>query len=132
MEGAVSAIDVSGIGTHIKQRPHSVRGARQMQDMLIPSMALIAERIGRVPPRETQSLAAIRAALAREFGADATCPVTTQRHLKAIAEEAVAGHAAGARDIVPFWRVVDPDTPNAARLAGGRDFILLRRAEEGF
>ena len=128
----MSPIDVSGIETHIKQRPHSVRGARQMQDMLIPSMSLIGERIGQVPPGAAQSLAAIRAALAEEFGADATCPVTTQRHLKAIAEAAVVGHAAGASNIVPFWRVVDPDTPNAARLAGGRDFILLRRAEEGF
>jgi len=116
-------------GSSIKIRPHKVGGVMVDQTMLLPSAEAVIRKILAVPAGETRSLAQLREQLAQEYGADATCPVTTQRMIKVVAEKSVADHAGG-RAAVPFWRVIDPDKPNAARLPGGRDFILARRREE--
>lgn len=115
--------------TTIKIRPHSVNGVMVDQTMLMPSADAVATQIMTVPSGETRSLAELRARLAAEYGAEATCPVTTQRMIKVVAAKSVADHQAG-RQAVPFWRVVDPDKPNDRKLPGGREFILARRNEE--
>ena len=114
----------------IKIRPHKVAGIMVDQTMLMPSAEAIVRQILAVPVGETRSLAELRDTLAQQYGAEATCPVTTQRMIKVVAAKSVADHQAG-RQAVPFWRVVDPDKPNGKRLPGGRDFILARRKEEG-
>ena len=113
----------------IKIRPHSVNGVMVDQTMLLPSADAVARQILAVPAGETRSLAELRVALAEQHGAEATCPVTTQRMIKVVAARSVADHQAG-RKAVPFWRVVDPDKPNGRTLPGGREFILARRSEE--
>jgi len=113
----------------IKIRPHSVNGAMVEQTMLLPSAEAIARQILTVPAGETRSLAELREALAQQYGAEATCPVTTQRMIKVVAAKSVVDHQAG-RKAVPFWRVVDPDKPSGQKLPGGRDFIMARRREE--
>src|SRR4051812_17163560 len=114
----------------IKHRPHSVRGETVMQLMLIPSVTMIANSIRRVPPGQTRSLDTVRRELAVAEGADATCPVTTQHHIKTIVAEAVAAYEAGETDVVPFWRVIEPHKPNTKRLPGGSEFVLAQRAKE--
>jgi hypothetical protein len=113
----------------IKNRPHSVGGVMVDQTMLIPSAELVAAHMAAVPAGETRTLAELRRGMAVEQGADATCPVTTQRMIKIVAAKSVTDHAAGQK-AVPFWRVIDPGTPNAQRLPGGRDFIIARRRDE--
>ena len=113
----------------IKIRPHSVNGVMVDQTMLMPSAEAIAAQILAVPPGQVSSLAELRERLAKKYGAEATCPVTTQRMIKIVAARSVTDHQAGKR-AVPFWRVVDPDRPNAAKLPGGREFILARRKDE--
>lgn len=113
----------------IKIRPHRVNGVMVDQTMLMPSAEAIARQMLAVPPGATSSLGQMRAQLAREYGADATCPVTTQRMIKIVAARSVADHQAG-REAVPFWRVVDPDRPNGAKLPGGSEFIRARRRDE--
>nr|WP_295887022.1 hypothetical protein [uncultured Devosia sp.] len=113
----------------IKIRPHNVNGTMVDQTMLMPSAEAIVRQILAVPQGETRSLAELRAALAEQYGAEATCPVTTQRMIKVVAAKSVADHQAG-RKAVPFWRVVDPNKPNGKKLPGGRDFIVARRREE--
>lgn len=115
--------------SYIKIRPHKVDGVMVDQTMLMPSAEAITRQIQAVPAGETRTLAEIRQQLAKEHGADATCPVTTQRMIKIVAAKAVSDHQAG-RLAVPFWRVVDPDKPNSQRLAGGSEFILARRKDE--
>lgn len=115
--------------SYIKNRPHRVGGILVDQSMLMPSEESVARQIAAVPAGETRSLAQLRADLAALHGAEATCPVTTQRMIKIVAERAVADHAGG-RAAVPFWRVVEPGKPNTERLAGGSDFVRRRRAEE--
>jgi hypothetical protein len=115
--------------SYIKNRPHSVGGVMVDQAMLMPSAEAIAAQMRAVPPGETRSLAELRQRLADQYGAEATCPVTTQRMIKIVAAKSVADHSAG-KLAVPFWRVVDPDRPNSAKMPGGRDFIVARRKEE--
>jgi hypothetical protein len=109
------------------------KGRTGTQSMLIPSVAMVADQIAAVPRGETGDLAEVRRRLAERYGADACCPVTTQRHLRSIAEMSFAAIAAGnvpPDDVTPFWRVVDPDRPNARRLAGGPAFVKARRKAE--
>ena len=113
----------------IKIRPHKVAGAMVEQTMLMPSAEAVAAQISAVPSGQVSSLAEMRQKLAETYGAEATCPVTTQRMIKIVAAKSVTDHQAG-RPGVPFWRVVDPDKPNGAKLPGGREFILARREEE--
>lgn len=117
---------------YVKQRLHSVRGVMQSQSMLIPSRAMVEKLIAEIPVGGFGSLAAVRTRLAKACGADSTCPVTVRRHVQAIAETSCAAFEDGSRadDIAPFWRVVDPDRPDARRLPGGREFIRARRTEE--
>jgi hypothetical protein len=113
----------------IKNRPHRVGGVMVDQTMLMPSAELVAAHMLAVPSGETRSLAELRASMAAAKGADATCPVTTQRMIKIVAAKSVADHGAG-KQAVPFWRVVDPNKPNSKTLPGGSDFIRARLREE--
>lgn len=96
------------------------KGRSGTQNMLIPSETMIAAKLRAAPAGELSDLGGLRRALAAEFGADACCPVTTQRHLVTIAEKGSA----------PYWRMVDPERPFARRLAGGADAIRQRLQAE--
>jgi hypothetical protein len=88
--------------------------------MLIPSETMVADKLRAAPAGQVSDLGGLRRALASEFGADACCPVTVQRHMLAIAENGTA----------PYWRMVDPDRPFARRMAGGPDRIRERLRQE--
>ena len=115
--------------SYIKNRAHSVGGVMVDQAMLMPSAELVAKHMRAVPRGQTRSLGELREAMAAEKGAEATCPVTTQRMIKIVAAKSVVDHAEG-KAAAPFWRVVDPDKPNGRKLPGGRDFIVARLREE--
>ncbi|MFE0759033.1 hypothetical protein ACFW16_34055 [Inquilinus sp. NPDC058860] len=96
------------------------KGKSQTQSMLIPSERMVADALRLAPPGRLSDLGELRRALAVSYGADACCPVTTQRHLVRLSQDGSA----------PFWRVVDPDRPFARRLAGGPDRIREALAAE--
>lgn len=102
-------------------------GLKPGATLFIASPALLEERLRRIPPGTTTDIPALRAELAREHGADATCPTSTSIFLRIVAERALE---AGGDDPAPFWRVVDPDSPLAAKLSCGPDLIRHRRALE--
>ena len=96
------------------------KGRTGTQSMLIPSEAMVAARLRAAPAGKTTDLKELRDGLAAEFGSDACCPVTVQRHIVAISEKGSA----------PFWRMVDPNRPMARRLAGGPELIRKKLSEE--
>ncbi len=100
--------------------------------LFIASPALIAEEIASVPQGETCSVAALRDGLARRHGADATCPTSTGIFLRIVAEMALERLAAGAPPaaVTPFWRVVEPASPLAAKLSCGAETVARLRAAE--
>ena len=96
------------------------KGRSGTQSMLIPTERMVADKLTAAPAGRVSDLGMLRKALAAEFGADACCPVTVQRHIVAIAEKGTA----------PYWRMVDPDRPFAKRLAGGPDAVRQRLRSE--
>lgn len=96
------------------------KGRSSTQSMLIPNEEMVARALWAAPPGRLSDIADVRKALARQYGADACCPVTVQRHLVQISQSGTA----------PFWRIVDPDRPFARRMSGGPERIRERLAEE--
>jgi hypothetical protein len=100
--------------------------------MHIASPGAIANYCQRVPAGETRTIERMRHELARAAGAQATCPVTTAIYLRIVAEAALMDMAEGkaVAEVVPFWRVVAPDSKVAGRLSCERDFIAQLRGAE--
>jgi hypothetical protein len=86
-----------------------------------------------IPSGETRELQQMRRELAKQHGADATCPVSTSFFLRTVAEAAWDQIEAGVptKDVAPFWRVVDPKSPLAQKLRAGSQWIAEQRASEG-
>lgn len=105
--------------------------------MYIGSPGSIANYISRIPTGEVRSIERMRNELARKNDAQATCPVTTAIYLKVVAEVALADLAEGkpSTSVVPFWRVIDPDSKVAKKLSCDRQVIehyrLLEHAGRG-
>ena len=74
----------------------------------------------------------LRKDLASEHNADYTCPVTTGIFLRIVAEANYEKFQQGQpiEDITPFWRVIEPNSPLARRLAFGQDFIIRQIEKE--
>ncbi len=102
------------------------------QRLFIPSPQVIADYLAAVPAGQTRTPEAMRADLARTAGADAACPVATAYSLRMIAEAALEDLRAGkdSAAAAPFWRVVAPASPLAAKLSCDAAEIAHRRAAE--
>ena len=110
----------------VLQKPFAGIGAGE--SLFIASPPLLDARIRAIPPGRTHDPVALRAELARENGAVATCPTSTAIFLRIVAERALERLA---DDPTPFWRVIAPDSPLARKLSCGPDFIRHHRALEG-
>ncbi|MBY3221833.1 hypothetical protein [Rhizobium laguerreae] len=110
------------------------KGRSGMRAMLIPSQQMVAEQIRSAPEGVLTEVGTLRRRLAAQYGADACCPVTVQRHLRAIAELSFGALEKGepVSTVTPYWRMVDPASLLAKRLAGGPTFIRERLAAEGW
>lgn len=108
-------------------------GAKPGTTLFIGSPAVIAAYLERIPKGETRSIERLRNELARRHGAQATCPVTTAIYLRVVAEVALGDLAAGkpVDEVIPFWRVVEPESRIAARLSCDSVFIEHLRALDG-
>jgi hypothetical protein len=94
-------------------------GIKAGTTMHIASPGTIANYIARIPVGETRSIERMRNELARKNDAQATCPVTTAIYLKVVAEVALTDLAEGKSvgKVVPFWRVIAPDSKIAKKLS---------------
>jgi hypothetical protein len=104
-------------------------GAPAGATMLVANPEMVEAGIRRIPRGHSTTIPAFREALAKDAGADTTCPTSTAIFLRIVAERALEHLAAGKRP-TPFWRVIGPDTPLASRLSCGPAFIAARLAEE--
>jgi hypothetical protein len=112
---------------HVTVLAKPFAGVSAGERLFIASPALLDERIRAVPAGRTRDPVALRADLARENGAVATCPTSTAIFLRIVAERALERLG---DDPTPFWRVIAPDSPLARKLSCGPDFIRHRRALE--
>jgi hypothetical protein len=96
--------------------------------MLIASPLAVQEELAKVPPGRVIAAPVLRAQLARRFGADYTCPITTGIFLRIVAEAALEE----ARDHeVPAWRVVSENGALLDKLPGGPERQAERLRREG-
>jgi hypothetical protein len=100
--------------------------------MMIASPAIVDHYIRKLSPGQFITPKQLRADLADSHKAEHTCPVTTGIFLRIVAEAAWEQHLAGVpqKDITPFWRVLDSESPLAGKLACGREFIRQQRSLE--
>lgn len=93
--------------------------------MLVASPALFDEFIRTLAPGHVMTVRELRDKLAARHRAEQTCPVSTGIFLRIVAEAAWEQHQAGTplTSITLFWRVIDPASELAAKLACGPDFI---------
>jgi hypothetical protein len=76
--------------------------------MLVPTPLLIAAELRKVRRGHLITVARLRDRLARNAGAEATCPLTTGIVLHIVAGATEERLTAGGRPTAPYWRVVGP------------------------
>lgn len=118
---------------HVVMLHADFAGVKAGSQMLISSPGEIANYLSRIPRGETRTIDRMRNELARKAGAQAMCPVTTAIYLRVVSEVALRDLEEGKRleDVVPFWRVVMPDSKVAAKLSCGRDHVAHLIALDG-
>ena len=101
--------------------------------MLVPTPREVRDYVMALKPGTKSSIPEMRATLAKQFGAEVTCPMVSGIFARIVSEAALDDHRAGMPldKITPFWRLVDPKTTLAKRLTCGADFIDRQRKSEG-
>lgn len=101
--------------------------------ILIVNPIVMKEQIEAIPHGQQKTVPQIREELAVQFGADMTCPMSSGIFVRIVAEAAWEEHLSGKpqEEITPFWRVVDPASPLANKLACGAEFVNEMRSKEG-
>lgn len=98
--------------------------------MLIPSPGEIREAIAAIPKGEARSLRDLRADLARQAGADVTCPAMAAKYWRLLAHASEAGQEeVGNEGPLPWWRVTRDGRPNPLLPGGEARHRDLLRAE---
>lgn len=107
-------------------------GMQPGQRMLVGTPPMYAAYIQSIPTGQLRSVQTLRDDLAREAGADTTCPLTTGIFLRIVAERAWDQYLGGKPldEITPFGRVIDPQAPLAKKLRCGSSFIANKRKNE--
>jgi hypothetical protein len=117
----------------VKPSPRTVGDVIEGQTMLVPTARQVDDFIRSIPEGVKVDVRALRTALAIENGAEVSCPVYMGYHLRTVAEAANEALQRGMplKDITPFWRVLDANTPTTRRLTCGADFVAEQRRREG-
>ena len=110
--------------------------------MLIPTPMLVDGLVKNIAKGKLVTAGEIRNRLARDCGADVTCPLTTGIFLRIAAEAAEEDRVNGRKRITPYWRVVKDDGSLNPKFPGGvvqqacylrnEGFAVARRGERAF
>lgn len=92
--------------------------------MLLPSPTTVEALIKKIPQNKLITADLLRKVLADQFRVQATCPVTTQKALKAIANESGKNAA--------YWRVIKKNGELFAIFPGGAEAQAALLRKEGF
>ena len=111
--------------------PKLVDDPRGRGRMLIPRPLDVDALVRRVQRGKLATVDQIRERLARDSGADLTCPLTTGIFLRIAAEAAEEDASRGETDITPYWRVIKVDGSLNEKLPGGAEAQAIRLRKEG-
>jgi hypothetical protein len=100
--------------------------------LFVATPDIVADYVRAIPSGQTRTVEQMRRDLAKRNKAEATCPVSTAIFLRSVAEISLKRLNEGESrdDVVPFWRIIAPDTPIARRLPLDPDWIAHERALE--
>ncbi|GAQ00010.1 hypothetical protein [Leptolyngbya sp. NIES-2104] len=101
--------------------------------LFFPTPQLIKEFIDTIPEGQSMLIAQLRQQLAQAHQGDNSCPLSTSTSARIVAEAAWEEIEAGkaSEQVTPFWRVIEPDSSLAQKLACGSEFIEAMRKQEG-
>ena len=99
--------------------------------VLVATPLLVSGVIQKVGPGKLITVGQIREHLARDFQADATCPLTTGIFVRIVSEVAEEDLRAGKEKVTPYWRVVRSDGSLNEKFPGGARAQAARLREEG-
>jgi 6-O-methylguanine DNA methyltransferase, DNA binding domain len=121
-----------------KKLPKRVRlekdfaGIKSGSMLFVGTPQIVEQYLRRIPEGQTRTVERMRRELARRHDCDAMCPVSTAIFLRVCAEAAIeqmnaAGSATG---VIPFWRVIEPQSTLARKLSVDAPWIALQREAE--
>ena len=98
----------------------------------IPTPKIVDKLVKTIPFGSFLYSTQIREKLANNYNAEMTCPVVTGISMRILSEAAFEEFEIhnNIGKITPFWRIVEPDSKLAGKLACGIDFIAKRHTQE--
>jgi hypothetical protein len=102
-----------------------------MGKMLIPRPLDVDALIRKVEKGKLVTQAQIRERLARDFGVDVTCPITTGIFVRIAAEATEEDLRDGKKLVTPYWRVIKKGGNLNPKFPGGIEAQAARLKEEG-
>jgi alkylated DNA nucleotide flippase Atl1 len=99
--------------------------------VLVATPLLVSGVIQKVELGKLIMVEQIREHLAKDFQADATCPLTTGIFVRIVSEVAEEDLKAGKEKVTPYWRVVGSDGSLNEKFPGGMEAQAARLREEG-
>jgi len=100
--------------------------------MLIPTPKLVDRLIRKIPKGKLVTVGEIRRKLARDHGANVTCPLTTGIFVRIVAEAANEESLNRSLRVTPYWRVVRDNGELHPKFPGGVKQQSRYLREEGF
>lgn len=110
----------------------SMAGITAGQIMLVPTPNQVKHYIEAIPKGQVRTVDDLKLDLAKQNGAEVTCPLCTGIFLRIVAEAALEDKNEGTsvEKITPFWRVLDAKSKAAKKLSCGPDFLTHMRESE--
>jgi hypothetical protein len=101
--------------------------------LFTPTPQLVKEFMENIPKGQQVSFQQMRQQLAQTHQGDGTCPLSSSMFARIVAEAAWEDIEAGKdpSQVTPFWRVIEPNSTIAQKLACGSEFIEHMRKQEG-
>ena len=100
--------------------------------MFIPTPKIVDKLVKTIPFGSFLYSTQIRKKLANNYNAEMTCPVVTGISMRILSEAAFEEFEIhkNIEQITPFWRIVEPNSKLAGKLACGIDFIAEKQMQE--
>ena len=99
--------------------------------LLIPKPLDVDALMRQVETGKLATVDQIRGRLAKDYGADLTCPLVTGIFLRIAAEAAEEDLSRGETKITPYWRVIKADGSLNEKFPGSTNAQAERLTEEG-
>ncbi|MBI4723360.1 MAG: MGMT family protein [Candidatus Stahlbacteria bacterium] len=100
--------------------------------LLIPNPLDIDTLIRKIPKGKLITVSQIREHLAKDTGANTSCPLVTGIFIRIVGETAEEDLSIGKKDITPYWRVIKEDGSLNPKFPGGVEHQASLLKKEGY